>query len=158
MDLLYEILPMPESISLLELITELRSFFTQKFPFCNLILNGPQQDVSFKFGSYLLIALSELLQNVGECNANSDLYMKWEIDGSNFKFIVENVLTQPFFEEVDLNNPAPFITNKSRHDGLGLAIAKRLVLALNGELNLKIDKQENKETFIAEVSLTIDNT
>ena len=158
MDLLYEILPVPESISLLELITELRAFFTQKFPFCNLILNGPQQDVSFKFGSYLLIALTELLQNVGECNSNSDLYMKWSIDGNNVFFSVENILNEPFFKEVNLETPAPFITNKTRHDGLGLAIVQRLVLALDGELNLKIDKKEDVETFIAKVSLTLDNS
>ncbi len=153
MDLLYEVLPMPENISLLELITELRAFFTQTFPFCNLILKGPQENISFKFGSYLLIAITELLQNVGESHVNSDLFLKWKKEGSRIIFSIENILNQPFFDEVNLEYPVPFVTNKSRHDGLGLAIVKRLIIAINGNLDLKVVKKDDNNIFVAEISI-----
>ncbi|UDQ97164.1 hypothetical protein AAEX28_08960 [Lentisphaerota bacterium WC36G] len=156
MDLLFEVLPMPESLSLLEVITELRAFFTQSFPFCNLILKGPQQDVTFRYGSYLQIALTELLQNVGESDSNSDLFLSWDTEEKKITFTIKNKLPRHFFDEVNLENPVPFVTNKSRHDGLGLPIAKRLAIAMNGALKFEINDNDSENIFTAKLTIPVD--
>lgn len=136
MDLLFDTLPPPQPKSLFELVTELRVNFPKSFPFANLSMSGPELMLNIRRGSWLLAALSELLNNAGEAAGdNGHVSLDWCFDNHTLAFKVSNNGTQ-FPANIPTSPPVPFTTDKSRHDGIGLAIAQRIANELNASLSI----------------------
>ncbi len=136
MDLLFDSLPPPDCLSLFEIISLSRNFFIQRFPFCTLSINGNQDDIKFIHGSWLLTAIKELLINAGEANEiDGEVKLSWDFENEQ-SIRLENC-GDSIPDEIPLNPPQPFFTLKSRHDGLGLAIADRICQEIDSELSIK---------------------
>jgi len=128
MDLLFDNLPASCQMPLFELITELRSRFSKKNPLLSLELDGPEENISIKNGSWFVTALEELLDNAAEAaGAEGHVKMTWAVDNADqsFRIAIENP-SEPIGPEIPINPPVPFHTERSRHDGLGMAIAYRI--------------------------------
>ena len=149
MDLLYDTLPPVRKITLFELMTEIRGWFVSSFPCCDLVLDGPVEAVEIGLGSYLLTVLKELLLNAGEATADQRVKLKWSV-GMNgaIGFEVINSLRESVPANINLSLPQPFVTSKSRHDGLGLAIIRRLGYAGDFNIELFADAKEFKAKVI----------
>ncbi|MDD3117903.1 MAG: ATP-binding protein [Victivallales bacterium] len=135
MDLLFDTLPGAKSRSLFELVAALRRSFAARFPFCALKLNGPETVLNLPYGSRLQLALEELLTNAGEAaGENGSVVMTWNTAAGELEFILEND-GESFPAEIPTTPPIPFYTSRSRHDGLGLSIAYRIIVGtLNGDM------------------------
>ncbi len=137
MDLLFDVLPQPGPLSLFEVLSELREDFVKSFPLCAFELEGPECDVAFPKGSWLLIALKELLRNAGEAaGAEGSVSLSWRLEKDSFSLEIVNG-GEPFPPDTPLNPPQPFLSPKSRHDGLGLAIAFRICNEAAFKLDLR---------------------
>ena len=137
MDLLFDALPQPQALSLFDIAASLRESFIKAYPLCSLELEGPELDAVFPKGSLLKTALSELLANAGEAaGAEGRVAFIWSLDEASLSFVfrIENGGAS-FPEGLPLDPPSPFHTPKSRHDGLGLAIAFRIC----NEASFKLD-------------------
>ncbi len=133
MDLLFETLPIYQEKSLFDIIYGVRSHFIKKYPFSNINLEGPEVDLNFKYGSWILLALQELVDNAGDdIDVNENLFVKWENNDEGFMFSIIN--HGEISKNIPINPPQPFNTIKSKHDGIGLAIVTRIITACNGEL------------------------
>jgi signal transduction histidine kinase len=135
MDLLFDRLPSPEVKSLFMMITDMRMDFLKNYPFCNFEINGAELDISVRNGSLIELALTELLQNAGDAaGENGTVCLSWSLkpDGSLCFGVANDGAGIP--ENIPLDPPVPFSTEKSRHDGLGLAIAFRIA----GETGAKL--------------------
>ena len=150
MDCIFNELPEAQDMDFFTLLTESRSFFAQKFSYCDLKMSGPQSVLSLRYGNWLLIAVKELLANAGECVGDDcEVRFSWSVgDGLVLKF--ENS-GEEIPENIPLDPPQAFFTNKGRHDGLGLAIVYRIVTMLGGKLNFMND--ENRIQVKIEVPL-----
>ena len=143
MDLLYEVLPKSRRASLFELVTELRAWFIGVFPCCNLLLDGQEEEIVFTHGSNLLLVFKELLQNAGEAAADCNVFFAWEYLGENRTlFRIVNKIAEPIAEYIKLVPPVPFLTSKSRHDGLGLSVVWRLIHEAGYEVSYQTDGKE----------------
>ncbi len=133
LDYLFDNLPPSSSLSLFELVSELRESFSTKFPFCNLELNGIEAAISLYSGNLIKFCLKELLSNAGDAASNNgSVSLSWKITDV-FEISVSN--TGPNIpENIPINPPQPFNTDKSRHDGIGLPIAYRICNQLNCKL------------------------
>lgn len=150
MDLLFDVLPTPEQKNLFSIVTDLRMKFLQTYPFCNFELKGAELNITFEHGSWLQAVVDELLQNAGEAAGdNGDVVLAWEQHENFFSFSVSNT-GAGIPKEIPTDPPVPFYTEKSRHDGLGLAIAYRIAAFLGTEL--KIDSNESNTTIELKIS------
>ena len=135
MDLLFDSLPRPEPLSLFELISVLRRSFAARFPFCTLELDGPEAALTLPHGSWVNLALDELLANSGDAaGENGNVRLTWQID-SGVVFTLTNH-GDAFPAEIPIDPPVPFYTTRSRRDGLGIAIAYRIAGELGGAWSL----------------------
>lgn len=128
MDLLFDNLPVSCQMPLFELITELRSRFSKKNPLSSLEFDGPQENISIRNGSWFVTALMELLDNAAEAaGPQGHVKLSWTYDDNkrSFSIIIENS-AEPIHPLIPINPPVPFHTERSRHDGLGMAIAYRI--------------------------------
>jgi len=142
MDLLFDQLPEPEQKSLFDLITDLRSDFISQYPFCSMDLQGPESEIIVKHGTWIFIALKELLCNAGEAaGANGTVSLSWSNSGQLQFILINNGEKIP--EEIPLTPPRPFFTLRSRHDGIGLAIAYRICKKLDGDVIIDNSKPES---------------
>ena len=136
MDLLFDQLPTSHAKSLFEIVTAIRTAFVPKFPFCKLAFDGPEAMVSFVHGDWLIFALSELIFNAGEGSGDTaEVSFSWKNDSNGFTFSIDNGSAIP--PEIPTTPPVPFMTSKSRHDGLGLAIAWRICEAIGASLQIE---------------------
>lgn len=150
LDLLFDALPASSDKSLFDIIYALRDKFIKTHPFCSLEFDGPEEVISFRNGSLLQICLEELLTNAGDATApNGNVTLSWRL-GELFEFKVINNGTK-IPEEIPIDPPQPFQTQKSRHDGIGLSIAYRICKALDSELFIDNDK-ENIVTVTVQIS------
>lgn len=145
MDLLFDKLPAGEPKNLFEVVTEIRSTVSKKYPFCSIDLNGPEAEVVFQHGSLLLVALKEIALNAGEsANAvdNGSVAISWNHDDSGgFSFTIANSGSN-IPQDIPIDPPEPFNTLRSRHDGLGMAIAYRICAILEGKLSVVNDEKD----------------
>lgn len=144
LDLVFDTPPTPAPRSLFEVIAALRTEFSKAFPFCNLLFDGPQAEISFKHGSWLFTILQELLANAAEAAALAEqqsIAMSWQ-EENGLTISISNPGTIP--AEIPTQPPQPFITRKSRHDGIGLAIAYRL--SQQAQYNLAIASADDQVT------------
>lgn len=133
MDLVFDRLPRPRNMTLREVIDESKTRFAERHPACKLQLNGARGTMSVRHGNWLQLAAQELLDNAAEAaGTNGQVKMTWkfrpalEITVANAGAVIpEDIPTAP---------PRPFYTSRSRHDGLGLAIVRRLCKALKADL------------------------
>ena len=136
MDLLFDALPMFEAKSLFDLVIDARTFFAPKFPFGKLNFSGPEAMVNFAHGSWLMVALHELLINAGEAaGEGGEVLLAWTEEAAGWAWAVSNSGEQ-IAAEIPLSPPTPFMTTRSRHDGLGLAIVWRICVALGATLEI----------------------
>lgn len=151
MDLLFDSLPAPEAKTLFEIVTAMRASFAPKFPFSRLMFDGPEAMITCRHGSWVIVALSELLFNAGEAASdNGEVRLQWKVDDQGLTFIMTNN-GEPMPAAVPVNPPQPFVTDKSRHDGLGLSIAWRIAIAVDGKL--KITSMPDKSLTGVELNL-----
>ena len=135
MDLIFSDLPEAEGTMLFNLICGLRRQFAVKYPLCNLEFEGKESAALFTRGNLIIIALWELLANAGEAaGIDGKVTLKWELE-EQLVFTVTNSGDE-IPENVPLDPPMPFYTEKGRHDGLGLAIVDRISRALGGKFSL----------------------
>jgi len=133
MDLLFDSLPSEAATSLFDLISSLRADFVKKYPLCNIELGGPELELVLPRSSWLRIALWELIKNAAEAaGGRGSVEFAWarSQDGGLYFAMLNPGEIPP---EIPLAPPAPFNTQRSRHDGLGLAIAWRICKAMNAE-------------------------
>lgn len=139
MDWIFNDLPEPEDMDFFTLLTESRSFFAQKFSYCDLKMSGPQSVLSLHYGNWILIAVKELLANAGECVGDDcEVKFSWSVEDDLVLEFVNSGDGMP--ENIPLDPPQAFFTNKGRHDGLGLAIVYRIVNMLGGKLSFMNEK------------------
>ncbi len=141
MDLLFEVLPNRQEKSLFDIIYCLRNYFVKKYPFSNINLEGAELDISFKNGALILIALQEVVDNAGnEIDVNENIDISWDKNNDDFLFTVINKGSIP--DSIPINPPEPFNTQKSKHDGIGLAIINRLITECDGKVIIKNEKNK----------------
>ncbi len=151
MDWLFDALPQPEPKSLFELVSSLRMSFSPQFPFCNLDLGGTEATLVLHHGSWVFFALHELMVNAGEAaGENGKVTLKWSLDNA-IEFTIAND-GEAFPDDIPLQPPVPFYTNRSRHDGLGLGIANRIFLAIGAKWDIL------RENNLTTVKITIPET
>ncbi len=150
LDLLFDKIPQGVSLSLFEIINKARLEFVDKFPFSTLELNGEQFNMDFKNGSLIKIILEELLINAGDEVAGGNVNLNWEKRENKLVFIIDNAGSIP--ENIPINPPQPFNTNKGKHDGIGLAIAWRIAEEIGTGISIK-----NEENIVSiEITLIIE--
>jgi K+-sensing histidine kinase KdpD len=121
---------------LFDVVSGLREFFVKKYPLCNMELNGPQAGIVLKHGSWFTLALKELLDNAGEAaGAEGRVSFSWKVKGA-MEFFVQNEGAQ-IPPSIRFDPPCPFLTSKSRHEGLGLAVAYRICSQTGSEFKIK---------------------
>ena len=156
MDLIFDPLPVPEPLTLTELISLLRAFFVQKFPFSTLLIEGEEGNSSCIHGSWGLVVLKELLTNAGEAAGfDHDVTLGWNLAEKTISITVKNS-GEPIPSEIPVNPPQPFFTVKSRHDGLGLAIAERICRAMDSTLIIN-SELENLVSVTMELKVNLKN-
>ena len=117
MDLIFDPLPVFEQYSLHDLISVCQSNFVQNFPFSSLSLDGKVDEIRFIHGTWIMIALNELLNNAGEsAGTNGSVDLIWR-GNSDFEILLINS-GESFPDQIPTEPPLPFFTTKSRHDGL----------------------------------------
>jgi len=137
MDRLFDNLPAPEPKSLFDILCDAREFFIKKFPFCHLELDGGELAASFKHGSWFVIAMREIIANAGEAaGASGTVRLAWAEKDGSVTVSVSNP-GEPPPPEIPLNPPRPFNTLRSRHDGIGLAIANRICEEAGASLSIE---------------------
>jgi len=137
MDMLFDALPASEPKTLFDLVVTARTFFAPKFPFGKLSFSGPEAMVTFAHGSWLIIVLQELLTNAGEAaGEGGEVTLAWAVGAEGVRLEVSNT-GETLAAEIPLTPPSPFMTTKSRHDGLGLAIVWRICVALGATLKFE---------------------
>ena len=140
LDLIFDTLPKPSSLSLFEIINMTRLKFVDKFPFSTLDLKGKELNMDFENGSLIQIALEELILNAGDAVLGGKVIVNWEKTDNGFIFIIENKGEIP--KEIPINPPQPFNTNRGKHDGIGLSIAHRMIESIDADF--KIENIKNK--------------
>lgn len=134
LDLLFDKLPQHSKKSLFEMISEIRASFAKNFPLCSLDFNGPELDIVFNHGSWIVTAISELLMNAGTAaGADGTVELAWSLADDGFVFAVINKGT--ITPDIPLNPPQPFNTQQGRHDGIGLSIAFRICAELKASFS-----------------------
>ncbi len=148
LDLLFDILPQAQPKTLFEILSTLRDSFVKAYPLCSLELDGPECDVAFPKGSWIHAVLKELLQNAGDAaGADGKVFFSWKLSDGSFLFeIVNGGASIP--EDIPLAPPQPFHTPKSRHDGLGLAIAFRICNESSFGLDLRNGRSEGASATV----------
>ncbi|OVE77728.1 hypothetical protein BVX99_01850 [bacterium F16] len=146
MDLLFDSLPMPEPLTLFQIISHARQFFAEKHPFCSLKMIGPEEDLKIIPGTLVRLALEELLANAGELTTDEKVELKWEY-GKGLKLMVESAFDEPV-DHIPVAPPVPFMTNRGRHDGLGLAIVQRIADSIGGSFKFRQLSDERVITSI----------
>jgi signal transduction histidine kinase len=134
LDLLVAEFPVPEPLTLSEMLETLRKELERRFPHCFLEMLGPQEDVMLPQGSWYLVILRELLLNAGDAaGRDGQVEFSWQISPA-LQFEIMNRGSWP--ADVPRTPPRPFLTKRSRHEGIGLSIAHRFALALGAELRI----------------------
>ena len=139
MDLLFDNMPTSCQMPLFELITELRSSFSKRNPLLSLELDGPEENISIRNGSWFVTALMELLDNAAEAaGPEGNVKLNWDFDNEkqSFSIVIENS-SGPIGPAIPINPPVPFHTERSRHDGLGMAIAYRICAETNSAMTVE---------------------
>ncbi len=147
MDLLFDAPPKHERKSLFEVITELREFFSKSFAFNSLEFVGAEENIVIEHGTWIFIALKELLKNAGEASENNAaIKLSWT-KGTGLEFSIANS-SGKIPDEIPIDPPAPFNTLRSRHDGIGLAIAWRFCKETDSEMTINNNLDDGVEVKI----------
>lgn len=118
-------LPLLESRSVATLMGGLQEDFRRTFPCCTLETDGVLSQQPLPGGSWLEIVFRELLRNAGEAAGRAGtVRLYWRLEPA-FAAGVATVGVQ-WPPDVPDNPFLPFVTTRSRHEGLGLSIAQRL--------------------------------
>jgi signal transduction histidine kinase len=146
-DLLFDRLPPCEAQCIGQVVVDVRTAFREQFPAVDLDLDlfdtcGEQE---LEHGSWLSLALGELLRNAGEAAREGTVTVKW-VQKPISKIIITNP-GGPIPAEIPVDPPRPFFTCHSHHYGIGLAIVARLCRAIGAELDV--------QAHAADVSITI---
>jgi phosphoglycerate-specific signal transduction histidine kinase len=95
-------------------------------------------------------ALLEVVVNAGEASGRGHpVQVAWR-RGDTLELAVLNV-GKGWDPQIPRDPPVPFYTTKGKHEGLGLAIAGRLCLAMGGTLTLVTDLPDVTAVKIAGV-------
>jgi len=140
LDLLIAPLPPAQPMLLSEILAAARDAFVQRFPFCSLEMNGPDEQMELPTGNWLVIMLRELLANAGHAagtDGGGAVEVAWAVE-PDLQFVVANNGAS-FPAEVPVDPPIPFRSTAPSYDGLGLAIVHRLCLALGMEMTVRSD-------------------
>ena len=136
MELLFDAVPPCREMPLFQLIVKIREFFVHAFPATTFELVGPEVDVVLSHGSWLILALTELAMNAGEAAAfDGAVEFVWRTNPV-VQFCIVND-GDPIPAGIPTDPPKPFFTERSRHNGLGLAIVYRLCLEMNAGFSLQ---------------------
>ena len=136
MELLFDDLPACQEVPLFQLIVKARELFVHAFPTTSFELVGPEAAMTLPHGSWLLLALTELATNAGEAAGfDGAVEFIWRVEPV-VQFCIVND-GDPIPESIPTEPPTPFFSERSRHNGLGLAIAYRLCLAMNASLSFQ---------------------
>ncbi len=132
LDLLVDVLPAPQPEYLGTCLDQLRLRQERQWPYAHLAIHGDMPELTVRCGSWLVIVLQELVSNAFEAQPR---------DGS---LQIEITAIEPLC--ISLMNPpgdavglpplqaGPFTHARGGHDGMGLALAKRLCHAVAGDL------------------------
>ena len=130
MDLLFDQAPPSFPLEMDILVGQAADAMAQRFPFCELRLEGPEGGALIEKGSWIAIILDELLANAGQAaGRNGEVRFIWSLT-PDLEITVVNT-GEPWPETIPINPPVPFHTTWGQHDGLGLAIVKRLCDAMD---------------------------
>ncbi len=150
LDLVFDTLPNPSSLSLFEIINMSRLKFVDKFPFSTLELYGEELKMDFKNGNLIQIVVEELLMNAGDATIEGRISLNWKIIENELQIWICNDAQIP--KEIPIDPPQPFNTNRGKHDGIGLAIAHRIIESIGSEF--KIENKDNE--VLAQINLKIE--
>jgi len=149
LDLLFDLLPPPQPLSLFEIAFGIREVFIKQFPLCSFDLDGEELAMEFQKGSWLLTSMTELIANAGEAagaEGKARLSWRFEKDGSMVFSILNTGAAFP--KDLKLSPPVPFTTPKSRHDGIGLAITYRICKEASFTLDFEQNRSEGAAVSI----------
>lgn len=142
MDLLFDALPSPSTLTLFELMVTARDRFVRDFPARSLELDGPEDDVVLEHGTWLQTALGELLANAGEAAGLDGLVrLSWRTAPAFAVSVMNAGDTIP--PEIPVAPPRPFCTERSRHNGIGMAIAFRICTEMEATMNVEAREPGN---------------
>ncbi len=141
MDLLFDELPQGFPISFIDLLSSLQKKFTNQFPFINLEVTGNNLDFDLPKGNLLEFALWELIDNAGGSMNCDEVSITCKEDEEKINFIVQNIC-EDLPKEVLIIPPVPFVTRRSRHEGLGLSIVYRICDYLNAQFAIKYEDKK----------------
>ncbi|MCH2174515.1 MAG: hypothetical protein MK193_02180 [Lentisphaeria bacterium] len=132
MDLLFDDLPEKTSLSLFELVIKARQKLLDLYPHVDLKVSGKELKLSIHGANLLLIAIHEILVNYAE-EKETDLQLYWELENEQLALSISGP-SKGIPESIPLEPPQPFFTEKGKHDGLGFAIAHRILKSSGGIL------------------------
>ncbi|MCJ8331380.1 MAG: HAMP domain-containing histidine kinase [Lentisphaeria bacterium] len=139
MDLLFDKLPASEPQAFYHVILSARQYFIQNFPFLDIIMDGPESDAILLHGSWIMIALEELILNAGESSSEEEsVSVTWTF-GEKTYIKIKNLDEDKLPEEIPFDPPQPFFTIRGRHDGLGLSIVNRICMKIGAKFECKQD-------------------
>lgn len=139
MSLLLDPLPDPEPGVLQDIITKHINMARKSYPFLNFHCEGTEEPLDLSCGNLYEVIIDELLANAVEATKkNGVIRIVWRLkDGYLELGILNSNADWP--ENVSVSPPVPFQTPKGQHDGIGLAITKKVCDAIGAELEILTD-------------------
>jgi hypothetical protein len=135
--LLVEHLPDQEPLPIERLLADAAVFFGHRFPLCPFGTAGdPHSGEMLAAGNLYWLALRELLANGGQAaGRHGAVQLFWKADESRTLAVVNS--GEPWPQELPCDSVPAFDAVRGRHEGLGLAIARRICGALGAELRIR---------------------
>jgi len=136
LDLLFEVLPPAAEMSVADLMENARFEFAHDFPLCNLDIDAPLTKGPLSGGGMLDIALKELLANAGTAaGVDGSVTLRWDVESGDTICITNTGEQLP--DDLAIDPPVPFASNRSRHDGIGLAIVHRVLNTIDARWTIR---------------------
>ena len=153
LDLIFDDLPAPRPLYLHQMMEELRDSFVKKFPFCSIDFSGPELDIVIPQGSWVQIALTELLANAGEAAGRSnEVEFGWSCDGTLDLVVLNTGSSWP--DSIPLDPPLAFHSMRGGYNvGLGLSVVRRICDAVGGELLVNTELENMVAVKLSNIQL-----